>query len=145
MPESLAVASLAVVLCVGKLEWKQVFIISIPFAFSVFLVRLLPLEFGVHFIILMILLSMQLAAQLKKSLSSCLLTALLVGMILAVSETFFINFFSLLTGINMDPEIHGLLLHISFGWGHIAFLFVMALVVEKWKKGHYKKGKKYHG
>lgn len=145
LPETLAAASLALALCTETLEWKRIFTIGIPFAVAVFLVRLLPLAFGVHFIILMIIFGLLIALEVKLPFSRCLLTALVVGMILAVSETFFIFIFSRLTRISMDEVVQMPHLHISFAWGHIIFLFLLALVVNKWKTGRALKGKEFHG
>ncbi len=144
LPEALAVTSLAVVLCKRRLEIKPILLISVFFAIIVYLVRLLPLDFGVHFIILMIILALLLTIQLKVHFSRCLLITLVIGIILAVSETVFIYLFSLLTGTNMDQMTLGGTIHIMIAWPHIILIFLMALAVNRWGKVHpAREGKSY--
>ncbi len=89
IPECLALAALAMVLAGRRLEAKSVFLIGLPHAVITYLVRLLPLTFGVHFIIFVVVLATLLNVWLKISLSRGLLTAL-TGLIILVSNQ--INF-----------------------------------------------------
>ena len=132
LPEALASASLAVVILTGRLDWKKIFITGLLFAAAVHLVRLLPLSFGVHFIILMIIFALLLSVQLKISFSKCLFAALAVGIILAIFETIFIYLLVILTGIALEPTIQELHTRIVFGWPHIIALFLLALAANKW-------------
>ncbi len=142
LPEALASASLAVVILTGRLDWKKIFITGLLFAAAVYLVRLLPLAFGVHFIILMIILALLLSLQLKISFSKCLFTALAVGIILAIFESVFIYLLMILTGIAVEPTMEELHTRIVFGWPHIIAIFLLALAAKKWKFFRFlKKGK----
>ncbi len=136
LPEALAVTSLAVVLCKRRLEVKLILQIGVLFAATVYLVRLLPLDFGVHFILLMVILALLLTIQLKIHFSRCLLITLVIGIILAVSETVFIYLFLLLTDTNMDQITLGETIHILIAWPHIIFLLLMALAINQWRKVH---------
>lgn len=143
LPESLASASLAVVLCAGKIVWKRIFLIGLPFAVAVYLVRSLPFAFGVHFIVLTIIMAMLLTVWLKIPFSRGLLTAFIVGIILAVIETVSVYLFITLTGIAIDQTIQYLHTHIVFAWPHIIVLFLLALAINWWKKNHPAKGQNF--
>lgn len=134
IPECLALAAFAIVIAGRKLETRNVFFIGLSQAVAAYLVRLLPLSFGVHIIMLIVVLAILLNVWLKVSLSRGLFTALVVLIILAAAETAFVSIMYLLIGIPFEKVRQDLLLWIIHGWPHIIFLILLALAVEKWRK-----------
>jgi small-conductance mechanosensitive channel len=140
VPEALAVASLAVALGIGRLTGKSILIIGLPLAVSVYLVRLMPLIFGVHFIIFIVILAALLTVRLKHRFNRCLLTALVACVILAVSETAFLYLMSLITGVTADQVTLDSNFPYYYIWPHTVFLFLLALAVNRWHKKRREKG-----
>lgn len=135
IPECLALAALAVTLSGRKLEAKKIFLIGLSHAPLAYLVRLLPLSFGVHFIILIVVLSTLLHVWLKISLSRGLLTALSGLIILATAETVFVAIIHSSTGVPFEEVRQELLLWVAYGWPHIIFLLMLALFIDRRRKG----------
>lgn len=135
LPECLALASLAVVLASGRLAAKNILLIGFLLAVAVYLVRLLPLAFGIHFIIFIVILALLLAVRLKLRLSRCLFIALVANLILAVTETLSLYFLSLLTGVPFDQATGDFSRYLLYGWPHIVLLFFIALVIQRWRTG----------
>ncbi|MEW5785491.1 MAG: hypothetical protein AB1767_10530 [Bacillota bacterium] len=139
MPESLAVTSLAMVLASRRLEAKNILLIGLLLAAAVFLVRLIPLSFGIHFILFIIILAVLLSVRLKLQFSRSLLTALIVCLILAVLETVFLSLFSSLSAVPFENIVENIPLHMLYAWPHIFLLFLSALVIDWWRKNHVKR------
>ena len=132
IPECLALASLAVVLAGRGLEVKSVLLIGLPYAAAAYLIRLLPLSFGIHFIIFIVLLAALLNVLLKINFIRSLLTALVAAIILAAAEVACINLIISVTGIPFEEVRENLL--IVYGWPHTVVLFLLALAVNRWGK-----------
>ena len=133
IPEALALTTLALVLSNAKIDLKNVVFIALPYAVAVYLIRLLPIVFGVHFIVLIIFLAVLLNLRLKMRFSRCLLNALLVCLFLAVAETLLMYLLSVFTGITFEQATESLKLFIIFAWPQIIFLFLLALLIYKWR------------
>ncbi len=141
VPELLALTALAIVLGGKKLEWKSTLTIGLALAVLVFLVRLLPVTFGIHFVIFLVILAALLHMRLKIKFSRCLLISLVAGLMLAVSETICVSLLTLATGIPYQQASEDFILQFVFGWPHIILLFLLALALERWQKmRHLKKG-----
>ncbi|MDO9535765.1 MAG: hypothetical protein Q7J85_10660 [Bacillota bacterium] len=143
IPECLALASLAVVLSGRGFEVKNIFLISLPHAIAVYLVRLLPLSFGVHFIIFIVLLAVNLNLQLKIRFNRSLLTSLVALIILAAAEIALVTLMYSITDITYEEARENLFLWIVYGWPHIIFLFLLAMAIGWWRKGRGVKPEEY--
>lgn len=127
IPECLAVAALALVLAGWPLEPQNVFLIGLPQAVAAYLVRLLPLSFGVHSIILIVILAVNLNVLLKIKLSRGILSALVVMIILCFAETIIISLMVFITGIPFEQVYRETYITILYGWPHVIFIFLLAL------------------
>lgn len=56
IPEQMAVSTLAFAIAKIPINWKRIFVIGISLALSAYIVRLFPIPFGVHTILLMFML-----------------------------------------------------------------------------------------
>ncbi|MEW5922302.1 MAG: hypothetical protein AB1796_15450 [Bacillota bacterium] len=141
VPECLAAAALALVLASRSLETRSVFLIGLPQAVAAYLVRLLPLTFGVHTIVLIVVMAALLNVLLEIKLSRSLLVALVVLIILVAVEMVFISLMTYITGITFQEASRVIILSIVYGWPHTVFLFLLALVIYRWQiSRHLKKG-----
>jgi len=134
IPECLALSSFAVVVSNHKLDLKMVLLIGLPQAIAVYLVRLLPITFGVHFIILIVVLAVNLNLQLKIKFGRSLLTALVALIILAAAEIAFITLILSVTGNTFEQVSQNNLLLIFYGLPQTIFLFLLAISVYRWKR-----------
>lgn len=133
--ETSATTALAVVFLGMRLVWKNIFTIGLIIAAAMYLIRLLPLAFGIHFIISLVILASLLHVIMKIRFSRCLLTALVAGLILAVFETVGIYLLTAFAGISFEQASEDVTLRFIFGCPHIILLFLLVLVLDRWKRG----------
>ena len=115
-------------------EPKIIFLISLPFTISIYLVHLLDLAFGIHTIIFIVIMAILLSLGLKIKLSQSLLTALLAVIILAAAETALVMLALAITGVEFEQVTQNTALWILYGWPHIIFIFLLALVINRWRQ-----------
>jgi hypothetical protein len=131
-PETLAIASLALVLGGLKLKLKSILFVGVLQTIAAYLVRLLDLGYGVHTIILISTLAFFLYTVLKIKLSRSILVALLSIIILAVAETVLVTLILKITGAEFNEVTENPTLWILLGWPQIIFIFLLALVINRW-------------
>lgn len=134
IPECLALAGLGVALAGRPLEPKMVFSVGLPQAVVAYLVRLLPITFGVHTLLLVVSLAILLNVLLKIRFSRGLLSALVAVIILATAEMAFISLALSVTGITFEQARQDIFLLIVYGWPHTVFLFLLALGLNRYRQ-----------
>jgi hypothetical protein len=133
--ETSAVTALSVVFVGKRLEWKSIFTIGFIIAVAMYLIRLLPLAFGIHLIIATVILAILLNMYQKIRFSRCLLAALAAVLFLAVFETIGVFLLSSITGISFEQVMEDSTLKSIFGLPHILLLFLLAMVLSRWHRG----------
>lgn len=93
IPESLAIVYLAIALAGQKPETWKILLLGIIDAVIIYLIRLLPLTFGVHSILQILVIAFLLHLFFKVSFGKSLFSALTVIITLAVTETVFFALF----------------------------------------------------
>jgi hypothetical protein len=131
IPECLATASLALVLAERQLEVKKILFVGMVQAVVVFGVRLLPLTFGVHTIILIIALAAIVHLATKANLSKCLLFALVALMTLMIAESVAIGVIVYAMGFDLEHIFSSTWLRIIGGWPQIMITFLVAFAIGK--------------
>lgn len=135
LPESLALASLAIVFCNRKISAGSIFFVGAVYAVAVYLVRLLPFTaFGIHFVILVFVLGMLLYYTLKARFSLSLLCSFGALTVLAALEMLCMYLLSILTGIPVQEAVENLWMHLLFAWPHVLFIFLLGWFLnQRWK------------
>lgn len=134
IPECLALAALVLVL-VGQVPGvRQVLLIGLPQAVAAYLLRLLPLAFGVHSIILIITMAALLNVLLRVRLSRGLLAALLALVVLITLEAVSFSLLSRRTGMTLEEVLGSNFLAVIYGWPHI--ILILSLVLFLYRRRH---------
>jgi len=130
-PEGISVAILAFVLSKVKLEWKKIMIISIVLPFSAYLLRLLPISFGVHTIVYIGLLFFMLIRLGQVPLVNAIINSLITLLFLIIFETttsmIIMNLFNI-TQQMMEDEI---LINMLVFYPHVILLAFTAFLINK--------------
>ncbi|MGI6712658.1 MAG: hypothetical protein ACOX4L_08080 [Bacillota bacterium] len=87
IPENIALVTLGFVLVKAKIEWKKIIVLGVILAISAFLVRLLPITFGLHTIINIILMVGFLNYFAKADITKSVVVSLACYIILILLET----------------------------------------------------------
>ncbi len=141
IPECLAVTGLALVLIGRSLELRNVLLIGLPYAGIAYLVRLLPLSFGIHTILFVITLAIMLNVRIKIQFSKSLLTALVVLVILAAIEMILATLIYSLSSTSFEQVKQNIFLWIIYGWPQIIVIFLLSVAIDRWRKNrHVTKG-----
>lgn len=133
IPESIGTAAVVISLGLHKLHWKLIIIIGLIQAVLMYTVRLLPLTFGVHTVILIISLSLLSTWIAKIDLRKAIIYSNISIMILAITEFIFVFSISSL-GLYSENIIFGdTLTRIFVGMPHVIVLFLTAMFFSKKK------------
>jgi len=136
IPENLAMASLLLSMAGKKLEISKIIKIGVPQAVIFYLVRSLPISFGLHTIIGIVTLAILLNLIAKIKFSKSLFFALLAHIALAIFETVVVGVFIQLSGQTYQDIYENFYLYILLGWPQVIFLFLSALWVNRWRNNH---------
>ncbi len=135
IPEQIAVVTLAFVIARIPLKWYKLVLIGIFFATFVYIVRLFPIPFGLHTILLIILLFITLVIQGEGDISLSLIASLLSFLILAVFEFISLSLFLPVFGLTpKELNAHNFIRIITGGLTTILLFLTTFLLIKIRKK-----------
>lgn len=129
VPEALAV--FYVVFAFTKVNWskKEYLIFSLIYAILTYGVRMLPISFGVHTILLICIISGLVSFYYKIKLSSPLLGMALVFTLMALTEVITAYLFTNVFLVNLNIIFENPLFWLLTGVPHIVFLFFCGYLI----------------
>lgn len=134
IPEQIAVVTLAFVIAKIPLKWNKVILIGIILAFSAYIVRLLPIPFGIHLILLIVLLFIALLWLGEGDFSLSLIACLLSFLALAIFEYVCLSLLMPVFGLTLESLSTELVKRIVIGEFHVLLLFITAFLLNKFYK-----------
>ncbi|NLI91583.1 MAG: hypothetical protein GX434_05075 [Peptococcaceae bacterium] len=134
IPEQIALVYLAFVIANVPIKWKEIVPIGLCLALVAYVLRLLPITFGVHTIILIGLLFVILIFFYKISISTSILASLISFLALILFETTFLILIKVLFDITLITLENNVPIRIFTTWPQIISLFLTAFIINKWKK-----------
>lgn len=135
IPEQIAVITLAFVLAKVPIRWKVIIPMGIGFACTAYILRLLPITFGVHTIVFIGLLFILLIWFYKKPISASILASLITYLALILFETAFMSIFMFLLQISLQTLEANVSIRILTGLPHVIGLFLLARIIHKIRAG----------
>jgi hypothetical protein len=136
IPEQIAVATLAFVIANIPLSWKKIMVIGVILAVSSYLIRLMPITFGIPTVLLMGVLCILLLLLGKSNLNSSLLASLLSFLSLIIAETVAVAIQTNLLKISIEAILNNLTLRIITGYPHILIILGLAAIIYKIKNSN---------
>lgn len=131
IPEDIALVTLSFVIARIPLNWKTIVGFGLILAFSAYLVRLTPLPFGLHTILILILLSSMLFkisnGNVSLSLIACMVSFLILCIFELTSVTLLMNVFHLTTTEFYTNEW----IRILIGEPEVILLFIFAFLLNR--------------
>ncbi|KJS87709.1 MAG: hypothetical protein JM58_03330 [Peptococcaceae bacterium BICA1-8] len=131
IPEQIAVVILALSIARQPFKWREVIFVGIILAITAFMVRLLPITFGVHTVVLIGLLFAYLSFIKKVDLSSAILSSLLSFLVLIVSESLIVPTIMNLFAISREELLTNDFIRILITLPHVLIIFFVALFIKK--------------
>lgn len=135
IPEQIAVVTLAFVLAKVPIRWREIIPMGIGFALTAYILRLLPITFGVHTIVLIGILFILLIQVYKKSISTSILASLMSFLTLIMLETTFVSLYMFNFKISLQTLITNVPIRIVTALPQIILLFLIAWVILKMRAG----------
>jgi len=134
IPEGISVAILAFVLSKVKIEWKKVMIIGIVLSLSAYILRLLPITFGVHTIVYIGLLFIMLMKLGQITLMTAIINSLITLLFLIIFETTTSMLVMKLFEITQQIIKEKILINMLVFYPHVILLVFTAFLINK-KRG----------
>jgi hypothetical protein len=131
IPECLGTAVLVISLGYGRLYWKPALSIGLIQAALVYMIRLLPLTFGIHTIVLILTLAVLSTVIGRIEPRRSMIFANAAILLLAISELIFFFLFTHFGIFNFYEMQNNVLIRIIAGTPQVLFLFLAAYVYRK--------------
>jgi len=131
IPEQIAIITLACVLVNAELIWKRIVPISVVIVAINYFLRLLPITFGVHTVILIGLLVVFMATSLKIDIIRAIIGSLVSYLILIIVETLCLAFIIPMFGLTPEAMITDWIVRTLVGLPQLILLLVIAFLIHK--------------
>lgn len=131
IPESIALVALAFAIAKAKFEWKIIVFMGVILACTAYVLRRIPITFGVHTIVciglLILLLNYFAKVDLTRSITSALLTIIVVSIVETASRMITIK----LLDWSIEEVMKNELLITVTGIPEVIFLFLVSFTIKK--------------
>ena len=133
IPEQIAVATLAFVIANIPLDWKRIVSIGILLAFSSYVLRLFPITFGIHTIVIIGLLFILLIKIGKSNVNSALIASLISFLGLIIIETICISILLPVFGVTSEVLLTNTVVRVLISLPQVLVIFMLTFIVFKIK------------
>lgn len=131
IPEQIAVVALAFVIAKIPLEWKKIVPIGAALAVSSYFLRLLPITFGVHTIIIMGLLFLLLFKFGRSNINASLIASMLSFLTLILVETLCVSILMPVFEITSEVLFTDTTVRILISWPQVLIMYFIAYIILK--------------
>lgn len=134
IPESIAVITFCYALLNLDFQWIKIIKQGLALAIATYLIRMLPLPFGVHTIIVIFALAFILAFFIQSNLVLVFKTSIITSIIIAITEIVFNEIFLRNLNLTFSQAYENKLLWTIMGLPHVLLLFILSWII---KCSHY--------
>ena len=131
IPEQTAVITLAFVIAGIPLKWNKVLLTGIVLAFCAYVVRLFPIPFGIHTILLLFVLFIILTFITKGDVGLSFIGSSSSILALGIFEYSCMSMFMLIFGFTPETLFNDLNIRILVGEPQVLLLFISAFLINK--------------
>jgi len=126
VPEQIAVVTLAFIIARIPLKWNKIILIGIALAVCAYVVRLFPIPFGIHTILLLVLLFIALTLLVKGEFSLSLIASLLSFLALVLFEFVCLSLLMPILGVTPETLSTHPIIRIAIAEPQVLLLFISA-------------------
>lgn len=142
LPETIASTALCFALLKRPFKWSLIIKIGVLYGITAYLVRLLPISYGVHTIILIIILATLLVHFTKCELTKAFTTSMINSIILALGEVVFAETLLYILKISFEEAYANKWLWTLLGIPQVIMLFILAFIINYLNKNKVSKVEK---
>ena len=132
IPEQTAVLTLAFVIARIPLKWNRILLTGIFLAFCAYVVRLFPILFGIHTILLLCVHFMILTCLTKGDVGLSFIASSLSILVLVIFEVSCMSLFMRSFGFTPETLFNDLAIRIVVGEPQVLLLFISAFLLNKY-------------
>mgnify|MGYP005852229711 CR=1 FL=1 len=131
VPETIGTVSIVICLGYGYLYWKPIIIIGLIQAVLVYLIRLLPITFGVHTVILIITLAVLSSWIGRININKAIVYSNISILILILSEFIIVNMWIYFANFSLNEITNVVAVRVITGMPQVIILFLTAVFISK--------------
>ncbi len=131
IPEQTAIITLAFVVARIPLKWEKILLTGIALALCAYVVRLIPMPFGIHTILLLFVQFIILTWKTKGDVGLSFMASSASILALGIFEFSCLSLFMLIFGLTPETLFNDLIIRIVVGESHVLLLFISAFLVNK--------------
>lgn len=131
IPEETALVTLAFVIAEIPLKWNRILFIGIFLAFCAYVVRLLPIPFGIHTVSILFILCIIVIWLNKGDVALSFIASSSSMLALVIFEFSCMSLFMLIFGFTPEALLDDLVIRIVVGEPHVLLLFISAFLINK--------------
>jgi len=131
IPESIAIYALAFVIAKIPVQWTKIGVIGLLAAICSYIIRLLPITFGVHTIVLIGLMFFILIQIGKVSVLTSVKASLISYLLLILVETICMTSILFITGISIQSFHHSVIIRILTTLPQVFVLFLITYIIHR--------------
>ena len=130
IPESAALVFVTLAIVKANFNWKHILLFGTLLAAAAFFVRLLPVAFGVHTVLLMLMLSLIVINFTRYDIYKVVTSVLIVTLLIIVFEFISFSFIMFLFDIRLEEIAGNTLLRIVMGAPSTLLLFLTGFTIQ---------------
>ncbi len=134
IPEQTAIVTLACAIAGISIKWSRILLTGIILAFSLYVIRLFPIPFGVHTVLLVLMLFIFLMLQGTRDIAQALFAGVVTVLALAIFEYSCLSLFMLIFELTPETFFSNLTLWIVGAELQVILLFISAFLLKKYFK-----------
>lgn len=134
LPEAIASVALSFAILKQAFKWDLIIMVGAVYGIVIFLIRMLPISFGVHAIINVIILTMLLIKNINSRLPAIFFASLLNIIVVGIAEFIFNELILMFLNISFAEAYANKVLWIVLGVPQVFFVLGIALIINKFNK-----------
>lgn len=131
VPEAIGVAAVMFAVAGLGLRWRTIVPMGILFGAAFYLVRLLPISFGVHTVINFLFVVLVFKAITSSNLNIAIRGGIVGLLTVIIVETVFFTLLFAISGISLEQIYSNIWLRVLSGWPSVLILFAIALLINQ--------------
>jgi len=135
IPEGIAIVLLSFIIAKIPLNWKKILIIGLIIATSSYVMRLLPVTFGIHTVVIIGLEFILLFKVGKGKVNSALIAAIISSIAIIIVETVCLSILMPLFNVTSETLFNNTLIRILLTLPQVFVIFLISFIILKIRTG----------
>ncbi len=131
IPETIAIVTLSFIIAKIPLQWKKIVLIGVVIALTSYVIRMFPVTFGIHTILLISLLFIFLIKLGRSSINTALIASLLSYLAIILAETACVSILMPVFGVTPEVLFTNTTVRILISYPQVLVMFMLSYILFK--------------